>query len=231
LEILVQETISKPAPKVYAKISTEILGLEDVVHSLSEIIDDERLGYHRLPFMDARSESIQRLDAYTSLRKVRVDKAYVVSNGRNTIYMLDYVEKSQKMYHDPVICVVGPEATEIAQSALKNLSRILVPRMYNLRFDDEAIKDFSNLAGYKKADIIKELSEIFEEAELALKMKFLSSDRDKTGILAVKQGGLSEKIIEDIKSKPFSHEPIDIRSIIPFGIIVILIMLLLALRL
>jgi hypothetical protein len=231
LEILVQETISEPAPKVYAKISTEILGLEDVVHSLSEIIDDERLGYHRLPFMDARSESIQRLDAYTSLRKVRVDKAYIVSNGRNTIYMLDYVEKSQKMYHDPVICIVGPEATEIAQSTLKNLSRILVPRMYSLRFDDEAIKDFSNLAGYKKADIIKELSEIFEEAELALKMKFLSGDRDETGTLAVKHGGLSEKIIEDIKSKPFSHEPIDIRSIIPFGIIVMLIMLLLALRL
>jgi hypothetical protein len=66
LEIIVQKNIFEPASmKVFAKISTEVLSLEDVVQSLSEIIDDEKLQYHKLPFINGRSESIQRLDVYT----------------------------------------------------------------------------------------------------------------------------------------------------------------------
>ena len=103
MEILIQKNISEPSSrKVFAQISTQVLTLEDVIRSISSIIDDEKQGYRRLPFINARSESIQRLDIYTSLRKTRADKAFILSNGRNTIYMLDYVVKAQRVYHDPV---------------------------------------------------------------------------------------------------------------------------------
>lgn len=228
MEILVQKNISEPVSrKVFAKISTEVLSLEDVVRSLSNIIDDERLEYYKLPFMNARSENIRRLDVYTSLQKKRADKAYVVSNGKNTIYMLDYVVKARRMYHDPVLCIVGPEAEKIAQLTLKNLSRILLPKMYNLKFDDESIKEFSNLTGYKKAEVIKNLSETFEEAELTLKMKLLKDHKDKIESSTHRRGNLSKEIIEDMKRKTFSVESFDLRSIIPFGIIVMLMILLL----
>lgn len=226
MEILVQKNISEPASrKVFAKISTEVLSLEDVVRSLSEIIDNKELGYHKLPFISAKSESIQRLDIYTSLRKERVDKAFMVSNGKNTIYMLDYLVKAQKVYHDPVLCIVGPEAEEIAQSALKNLSKLLLPKTYNLRFDYEAIKDFSNLTGNNRSEVIKSLSETFEEAELALKMRLLKDHRDRTEPSTPRNISLSKEIIEDIRGKkPFTPEPFDPASIIPFGIILILMM-------
>ena len=226
---MVQKNIFEPASmKVFAKISTEVLSLEDVVQSLSEIIDDEKLRYHKLPFINGRSESIQRLDVYTSLRKERADRAYVVSNGKNTIYMLDYVVKTQRIYHDPVLCIVGLEAEEIAQLVLSNLSKTLLPKTYYLRFDSEAIREFSNLLGYKKDEVIRNLSETFEEAEIALKMKLLKGHRNNMESPTLRSGTLSKEIIEDVKRKrPLSAELLDPWRIIPFGIIVLLMILLL----
>jgi len=225
---LIQEDISEPqSRRVFAELSTEVLTIEDVVEALSEVIDNEEEGYHRLPFVSARSEGIRRIDAYTSLRKERADKAYMISNGKNTIYMLDYVVKAQRIYHDPVLCIIGPEAKEIAQLALKNLSRLLLPKMYSLKFRDEAIKDFSNLTGYRKADVIKMLSETFEEAEIALKMNLLKDHMDKVGSSPRRSGSLSREIIKDIRRKPPRVEPLDLRNAIPFGILLMLMMLLL----
>lgn len=227
LEILVQRDLSEPlSRKVFAKISTEVLSLEDIVRSLSNIIDDEELGYHRLPFMNASSKSLQRLDVYTSLRRERADKAFIVSNGKNTIYMLNYVVKAQRIYHDPVLCIVGPEAEKIGQSVLEKLSRLLLSKMYSVKFEDEAVVDFSNLTGYKKSDVIKKLSETFEEAELALKMKLLRKHNDKMEPLTLRSG-LSTEIIEDMKPKPLARDPHGLESIIPFGIIVTVMILLL----
>ena len=229
MEILVQKNLIEPASrKVFAKISTEVLNLEDVVQSLSEIIDDEKLRYYKLPFMSGRSESVQRLDVYTSLRRERADRSYVVSNGKNTIYMLDYVVKTQRIYHDPILCIVGPEAEEIAQLTLNNLSKLLLSKTYYLKFDSEAIKEFSNLLGYKKEEVVKNLSETFEEAEIALKMKLLKEHRNNIESPTLRIGTLSKEIIEDVKRKrPLSAEPLDPWRIIPFGIIMMLMILLL----
>lgn len=227
MEILVQKNLSEPSSKkIFAQISTEVLTLEDVVHSLSGIIDDEALGYHKLPFMSARSESLQRLDVYTSLRKRRADKAFIVSNGKNTIYMLDYVVKAQKVYHDPVLCIIGPDAEKIGKFTLKRLSRLLLSKMYRIGFNDEAIRDFSNLTGDRKSRVITQLSDTFEEAELEVRMKLLNDPMDERESSAPRSG-LSKEIINDMRKKLFSAEPIDPRSIIPFGIMAALMILLL----
>ncbi|RJS88578.1 hypothetical protein CW705_08650 [Candidatus Bathyarchaeota archaeon] len=233
MEILIQKNISEPSSrKVFAQISTQVLTLEDVIRSISSVIDDEKQGYRRLPFINARSESIQRLDIYTSLRKTRADKAFILSNGRNTIYMLDYVVKVQRVYHDPVLCIIGPEAEEIAQLALKRLSRILLSKMYEIRFNDEAIRDFSNMMRYKKAEVLTHLSSIFEEAEIALKMRLLK-DHESEGEHKIAKDGLSKELLEEIRHRPISAKPFDLRDIIPFlaTSILTIILLILLLRL
>jgi len=230
MEILVQENISEPSfRKIFAQISTKVLTLEDVIRSISSIIDDEKQGYYRLPFMNARSESLQRLDIYTTLRRTRADRAFILSNGKNTIYVLDYVVKTQRVYHDPVLCIVGPEAEKIAETALKGLSRILLSKMYEIRFDDEAIGDFSKMMKYEKSEVIAQLSRIFEEAEIALKMRLLEGYEDERQHASPK-GELSKEILEEIRRQPPPAEPFDIRNIIPFvitGILTILLFIIL----
>jgi len=226
MNILVQKDVAKPSSRrTFARISTEALTLKDVIHSLSGIIDDERNGYCLLPFMDARSESLQRLDIYTSLRKQRADKAYILSNGRNTIYVLDYVVRERKIYHDPVLCIIGPDAEKIANYVLKQLSKILLSKTYNIELNENAIRDFSRLTGYERTEVIKQLSDTFKEAEIALKMRLLREVTDERVPSAGRK--LSEEIIKDVESKAVSREPIDLRSIIPFGITLLLMIMLL----
>jgi len=229
LEILVQEKISEPrSRKVFASLSTEVLSLEDVVLALSEVIDDEANGYFRLPFISARSQGMERLDAYTSLRKRRADKVYVMSNGKNTIYALDYVVKAKRVYHDPVVYTVGPDAPEIAKKTLNNLTDLLIPKTYTLRLNERAITDFSNLRGCNKLTMIKKMEEIFEEAELALKMALSDGKNDREEGPS-KRKELSREILEDIRRQrpPFLAEQLNPRDLIGFGIIFTVIIFLL----
>ncbi|MFQ6081346.1 MAG: hypothetical protein ACE5OW_06735 [Candidatus Bathyarchaeia archaeon] len=229
MEILVQEKLSQPrSRKVFASLSTEVLNLEDVILALSDVIDDEANGYYRLPFISARSQGMERLDAYTSLRKRRADKVYVVSNGRNTIYAMDYVVKTQRVYHDPVVYIVGPDAPEIAKKTLNNLTDLLLPKTYTLRLNERAIADFSRLRGCNKLTTIKKMEEIFEETELALKMA-LSDGKKNREERPSKMKELSREILEDIRRQrpPFLAEQLNPRDLIAFGIVFTLIILLL----
>ena len=230
MNILVQKDISDiSSRRIFAQISSEALTLKDIVISLSGIIDDEKNGYHMLPLLDAKSEILQRLDVYTSLRRERADKAYVISNGRNTIYLLDYVVKTRKVYHDPVLCIIGPDAEEIAEYALERLSRLLLSKTYRIELNEEAIRDFSRLTGCKKREVIENLLGIFEEAKIALKMKFFKGDMGDINEEAAppSSNGLSKEILKDIEKKSLYREPADSKSIIPFAITIILIILLL----
>ena len=227
MNILVQKDISDiSSRRIFAQISSEALTLKDIVISLSGIIDDEKNGYHMLPLLDAKSEILQRLDIYTSLRRERADKAYIISNGRNTIYLLDYVVKTRKVYHDPVLCIIGPDAEEIAEYALERLSRLLLSKTYRIELNEEAIRDFSRLTGCKKREVIENLLGIFEEAKIALKMKFFKGDINEEAA-SPSSNGLSKEILKDIEKKSLYREPADSKSIIPFAITIILIILLL----
>ena len=227
MDIIVQRDISDlSSRRLYAQIATETLTLKDLVLSLSEIIDDESNGYRILPFVNARGEGLHRLDIYTSLRKERADRAYILSNGRNTIYMLDYIVKARRVYHDPVLCIIGPDAEEIAEHALKRLSRILLSKTYRIELDQRAIWEFSKLMGYERAEVMRVLSEIFKEAEMALKIRLLRGGGGEEEHPSVGKR-LSERLIREIERRPLSVEPIRIEDIIPFGAIIILIIILL----
>jgi len=151
---------------------------------------------------------MQRLDVYTSLREQRADRVYMISNGKNTIYILDYVVKVRKVYHDPLIYIVGVDAQKIAQTALNNLTNLLLSKTFKLSLDEEVIEEFSNLRGISKTAVIKETEAVFEEAELALKMKLL--ERSKSG---EKMSNKSEKkrlssiLLEDVKKQEM-HLPL-----------------------
>jgi len=80
--------------------------------------------------------------------------------------------------------------------------------------------------GYKKAKVVKQLSEIFEEAELTVRMKLLKGRTDKLRFPPV-DDGLSKEIIQDMKNKSFSVKEFNSGNIVPFGIIAALIMILL----
>ena len=228
MEILIQENISDSQSRsVFAKLSTEVLSLEDVVLALSEIIDDEAGGYYMLPFISTRSEVRERPEIYASLHRVRAYRAYMVSNGKNTIYMLDYIVKAKKTYHDPIICIIGPDTSKIADKALRNLSSRLLSKTYNLKIDEKAVTDFSNLMGYRKSEVVNEISRILEEAEIVIKMKLLKKDEEKMKISS-KRSGISKEILKDMRQqKPsFLAEQLDLRELVSFGAIILLITLL-----
>jgi len=236
LEILVQEDVSKPlSRRVFAEFSTEVLSLEDVILALSGIIDDEAEGYHRLPFLSAKSEGLEQLDIYTSIRRRRTDRAYVVSNGRNTIYMLDYVVKARRIYHDPVVCIIGPDAERIAERTVRNLKRMLLPKICDMRINDDALTDFAKITGTKKTEVLKEVSKVLEEAEVALKMRLLD-EAGKEQVdgrqASVKKGSgrLSRELLEDLKSRrkpPLPIEPIDLQDLASYGIVILFVILML----
>ena len=227
MEILVQKDVSSPSSrKIFARLSTETLSLKDVILSLRDIIDDEKNGYYRLPLVTARGEGFQRLDFYTSLRRERADRAFIVSNGRNTIYILDYIVRARRVYHDPVLCIIGPEAENIAEYALKRLSKILLSKTYRVELDYRAIVDFSRLTGYKKREVIEHLSEIFKEADIALKMRFLKEDSGNEEFRTYGRR-LSEELLKEIEVKSSFRRHSDLRSIVSFGAMIILMVLLL----
>lgn len=229
LEILVQEELSEiRSRKVFAKLSTEVLSIEDVVLALSEIIDDAANGYFRLPFISARSQGMDRLDAYTSLRRRRADKVYVVSNGKNTIYTLDYIMKAKRMYHDPVVYIIGPDASEIAAKTLRNLKSLLLPKTYSIRLNEKAINDFSVLTDSDKHTLTKKLEGVFEEAEIALKMVLLNGKKENV-IGPSERKQLSKEILWDIKKQrtPLFAESFNPGDLIMFGIIFVSMVLLL----
>ena len=227
MEILVQKDVSSPSSrKIFAQLSTETLSLKDVILSLRDIIDDEKNGYYRLPLVTARGEGFQRLDFYTSLRRERADRAFIVSNGRNTIYILDYIVRARRVYHDPVLCIIGPEAENIAEYALKRLSKILLSKTYRVELDYRAIVDFSRLTGYEKREVIEYLSEIFKEADIALKMRFLKEDSGNEEFRTYGRR-LSEELLKEIEVKSSFRRHSDLRSIVSFGAMIILMVLLL----
>ena len=227
MEIIVQKNVSTPSSrKIFAQLSTETLTLKDIILSLRSIIDDEKNGYYRLPLLTARGEGLQRLDFYTSLRKERADKAIIISNGRNTIYMLDYVMKTKRVYHDPILCIIGPEAEYIAEHTLKKLSKILLSKIYRVELNYKAISDFSNLMGYGKREVIKHLSEIFKEADMTLKMKLLKENSEDEKSRTYKHR-LSEELLGEIEMMPSFSKSLDLRSIVSFGATIILMVLLL----
>lgn len=227
MEILVQKDVSSPSSrKIFAQLSTETLSLKDVILSLRDIIDDEKNGYYRLPLVTARGEGFQRLDFYTSLRRERADRAFIVSNGRNTIYILDYIVRARRVYHDPVLCIIGPEAEYIAEYALKRLSKILLSKTYRVELDYRAIVDFSRLTGYEKREVIEYLSEIFKEADIALKMRFLKEDSGNEEFRTYGRR-LSEELLKEIEVKSSFRRHSDLRSMVSFGAMIILMVLLL----
>ena len=227
MEILVQKDVSSPSSrKIFAQLSTETLSLKDVILSLRDIIDDEKNGYYRLPLVTARGEGFQRLDFYMSLRRERADRAFIVSNGRNTIYILDYIVRARRVYHDPVLCIIGPEAENIAEYALKRLSKILLLKTYRVELDYRAIVDFSRLTGYEKREVIEYLSEIFKEADIALKMRFLKEDSGNEEFRTYGRR-LSEELLKEIEVKSSFRRHSDLRSIVSFGAMIILMVLLL----
>jgi len=227
MEILVQKDVSSPSSrKIFAQLSTETLSLKDVILSLRDIIDDEKNGYYRLPLVTARGEGFQRLDFYMSLRRERADRAFIVSNGRNTIYILDYIVRARRVYHDPVLCIIGPEAEYIAEYALKRLSKILLSKTYRVELDYRAIVDFSRLTGYEKREVIEYLSEIFKEADIALKMRFLKEDSGNEEFRTYGRR-LSEELLKEIEVKSSFRRHSDLRSMVSLGAMIILMVLLL----
>jgi len=228
MEIIVQKNVSTPSTrKIFAQLSTETLTLKDIILSLRSIIDDEKNGYYRLPLLTARGEGLQRLDFYTSLRKERADKAIIISNGRkHSIYMLDYVMKARRVYHDPILCIIGPEAEYIAEHTLKKLSKILLSKIYRVELNYKAISDFSNLMGYGKREVIKYLSEIFKEADMTLKMRLLKENSEDEEPRTYKHR-LSEELFREIEMMPSFSKSLDLRNIVSFGATIILMVLLL----
>ncbi len=82
------------------------------------------------------------------------------------------------------------------------------------------------MVGYEKREVIKHITEIFEEAKMALKMRLLEGDVEEEDASSSAKG-LSEELLRDIDKRTVSREPLDFESIIPFVATMVLIVLLL----
>ena len=208
MEILVQKIISDiKSITRFTSFSIGVLSIEDVILALSDIVDDTENGYYRLPFITSKSEGMERLDIYTSLRKERADQAYIFSNGRNTIYVLNYKIKKKRVYNDPIVYIAGPDALEIAQHVSDNLTETLLSKMYEIRLNEEAISIFSKLKGYDEFDVIRKMNEIIKEMKIGLKIRLLGNVGKDRKLYENKN--LTGKILEEINNKNNSDNSAD----------------------
>jgi len=141
--IVPQEEIQEDV--LYKEFQTEVLTGKDVIMSLSPIIDQK--GWHIIEKANALGRGVNRYYAEHDLwaEKHRSEKMAIMTNGKNTIMLLDWVEESVVTKHDPVIRVVGTDATKIADKVIRGLLLRLVPKLIKIEVNEDVAKDISGI--------------------------------------------------------------------------------------
>ena len=122
MKVLVQPEL-RGETRTLLDVRTEILTLEECIEALRPVLDSG--GWHKLEDLqgERRIKSRTRHGADTVVTtNMRTDRIVMLSNGRNVIHMLDWIEKTkERVIHDPEIRIVGPDAQSIYDTLYNNI--------------------------------------------------------------------------------------------------------------
>jgi hypothetical protein len=150
------------------ELNTEVLSLKEVMKILSPIIDDG--SYQMLDLITAESRGMQELSAFSLLETTRHDTVAIVSNGVNTIAIVDFdVETRRITRHDPIIKITGRDSLAIAKTLISGIRSLLIDRLVEFTAPEAVVKDISRIDGKPEEEIQKEIDKVHEEARLALR--------------------------------------------------------------
>jgi hypothetical protein len=130
---------------LFKEFQTEVLTGKDVILALSPIID--QAGWHVIETANAKGRGVEQYYSEHDVwaQKQRSEKMAIMTNGKNTIMLLDWVEEEVVTRHDPVIRVVGVDAEEIAGEVHRRILMKLAPKLVTITVDEDVAKDFEGL--------------------------------------------------------------------------------------
>jgi hypothetical protein len=144
-EQVAEEGLKKSEKVLFREFQSDVLTGRDVVQAMVVIIDQP--GWKILEKIDAKSRKMESISITQDLETERFDKMALISNGRNSISLLDWEEHSTVVRHDPVIKVVGPDAPELATIIIDNMLVKLTEKLVKISLDSAVAKDISRLIG------------------------------------------------------------------------------------
>jgi len=151
---------------LFKELASEALTGKDVILCMSPII--EQPGWEILDTVSAEGRNLQRMTMTTSEQKLRTEKMAILSNGRNTIHLLDWQEQTSIVKHDPIVRIVGPDAPMIAGDICKNMFTRLVDKLMIVRMDETVAKDISNLVNIPLEEIKTVETDIKTQSEMII---------------------------------------------------------------
>ena len=157
------EGLEAPEEIVYRELNSEALTGQDVILCMASIIDLP--GWEILDTIDAEARKMDRLTMRQSKVTTRSEKMALISNGRNTIQLLDWKETSTIVTHDPIVRVIGPDAFQIANTFLSGLLAKLSERLFKIEFDETAAKDIATLTERPLEEIMSLKTDLETTAE------------------------------------------------------------------
>jgi len=129
MKVLIQPEL-RGETETLLDVRTKILTLEECINALRPVLDSG--GWHKLEDLqgERRIKSRTRHGANTVVKTdMRTDRIVVLSNGANTIHMLDWTEKTKKrVIHDPEIRIVGPDAQSIYNTLYNGIINSLIDK-------------------------------------------------------------------------------------------------------
>ena len=157
-----------PAPEeiLYKELNSEALTGQDVIVCMGPVIDSP--GYEILEHVDAEARKMDRLSMSQSKVTTRSEKMAFITNGRNTIQLLDWEEKSTIVTHDPIVRIIGPDALSIADTFLSGMLGKLSTKLCSIVFDETAAKDISVLTGRPIEEITSIRTDLESMAKTAI---------------------------------------------------------------
>jgi len=169
LKMLVQELLTEdqilqgvvqPEEVEYKVLASEYLTGKQVILCMAAVVDEP--GWQILDLMDAEGRGLSKFNAThtQSTTKVRTEKSALISNGKNTLQLLDWVEKDIVQRHDPIIRVIGPDAFEIADYFCGKMLDVLSGHLLKIEMDETVAKDIAGLTGRSLDEIMSVKTDI-----------------------------------------------------------------------
>lgn len=148
MKVLVQPEL-RGETKTLLDVRTELLTLEECINALRPVLDSG--GWHKLEDLQGerriKSRTIQGANTLVTT-KTRTDRIVVLSDGMNTIHMLDWTEKTkERVIHDPEIRIVGPDASAIYDVLHNNIVNTLIDKAIEISVvvNHRAVTELSRL--------------------------------------------------------------------------------------
>ncbi len=172
MKVLIQPEL-RGKTETLLDVRTESLTLEECIEALRPVLDSG--GWHKLEDLQGerriKSRTTQGANTLVTT-KTRTDRIVILSNGMNTIHMLDWTEKTkEKTIHDPEIRIVGPDALNIYNILRTNIMSSLVAKAIEISVvvNDTAVKELSKLSG--KMSVLFEATAISTDIEREAKLR------------------------------------------------------------